>query len=166
MARRVRPPHPEHLKFLAPFGARITELALATRKLVLEEAPEASELIYDAYNAVASGYSFTVRPGNPFIHIAAYANWVNLGFNYGKALPDPEGLLQGVGRFARHIRISALEDLKKPAVLKLVQSAIAMAERPPAKVDAISIVRAVYPIRRRPGARVSRAPRGVSSARR
>jgi hypothetical protein len=45
----------EYLRFLAPFESHITELALATRKLVLEEAPDSTELIYDAYNAVATG---------------------------------------------------------------------------------------------------------------
>ena len=150
MKRRARPPLPEHLKFLAPFGPRITELALATRQLMLDEAPEASELVLDAFRAVTSGFSFTVKPGNPFIHIAVYSNWVNLGFNYGKALPDPEGLLQGTGRFVRHIRISALEDLKRPAIVELVRRAVAIAERPPVKLDPISIVGAPHPKRRRP----------------
>jgi hypothetical protein len=27
---------------------------------------------------------------------------VNLGFNYGAELPDPEGLLQGPGKLMRH----------------------------------------------------------------
>jgi len=51
MKRRVLPPRPEYIKFLSPFGERITELTLATRRLVLEEAPDATELIYDAYSA-------------------------------------------------------------------------------------------------------------------
>jgi len=50
---RVRPPAAEYLEFLAPFERRVIDLALAAR------APDASELIYDAYNAVATGYSFT-----------------------------------------------------------------------------------------------------------
>jgi hypothetical protein len=60
--RTVPPPLPEYLGFLAPFESRIAELALATRELVLEEAPDSTELIYDAYNAVATGYRFTGRP--------------------------------------------------------------------------------------------------------
>lgn len=71
------------------FEPRIGELALAVRKLVLEEAPEASELIYDAYNAVASGYSFTGRPSDAFIHVAVYAKWVNFGFDRGSSPEDP-----------------------------------------------------------------------------
>jgi len=162
----VRPPHPEHLKFLAVFDRRITEIALAVRTLVLEEAPEASELIYDAYNAVASGYSFTGRPSDAFIHIAVYAKWVNLGFNRGSALADPDGILQGDCKSVRHVRISELADLRKAALRNLVRSAIRAAERPEKAIEPASVVRAIYPKRRRPNTPDSRAPRGASSARR
>src|ERR1700693_3556333 len=114
--RTVSPPLLEYLGFLAPFESRITELALAIRRLVLEEAPDSTELIYDAYNAVATGYGFTGRPSECFIHIAVYAEWVNLGFHRGSELPDPKGVLRGTGKLIRHIRIAELEDLAEPAV--------------------------------------------------
>jgi hypothetical protein len=150
MKRRVLPPRPEYIKFLSPFGERITELALATRRLVLEEAPEATELIYDAYSAVSAGYSFTGRPSDAFIHIAAYSKRVNLGFNFGVLLEDPDGLLEGAGRWIRHIPIAELPALKKPGVRTLVRSAIAAAERPKEKVKPASVVRAIYARKRRP----------------
>jgi hypothetical protein len=106
MKSRVPPPNSDYIEFLSPFEPRVRDLALATRKLVLEEAPGATELIYDAYNAVATGYSFTGRPSDSFIHIAVYARWVNLGFNFGSTFDDPAGVLQGAGRWIRHIRIS------------------------------------------------------------
>src|SRR5437879_3494372 len=114
MRTRVRPPLPEYLEFLSPFESRVRNLALATRKLVLEEAPDAAELIYDAYNAVATGFSFTGRPSDSFIHIAVYARWVNLGFNRGSELDDVRGVLQGAGRWVRHIRIAEPADLVTP----------------------------------------------------
>ena len=151
---RVPPPLPEYLTFLAPFESRITKLALATRQLVLEEAPEAVELIYDAYNAVATGYGFTGRPSDCFAHIAVYTNWVNLGFNRGSELEDPDGVLQGSGRRVRHIRISGLADLKQPILRAFVKAAASRAKRPdpgrPAGMTNRSIVRAIYPSKRRP----------------
>src|ERR1051326_2351388 len=108
MAARTPPPTPEYLQFLRPYAPSVVELALATRKLVLEEAPDAVELIYDAYNAVVAGYSFTGRPSDAFVHIPVYAKWVNLGFHRGSELDEPEGLLQGSGRWVRHIRLAAL----------------------------------------------------------
>jgi len=148
---RVAKPRPEYLKFLSAYEPRITDLALAVRKLVLEEAPEATELIYDAYSAVSVGYSFTGRPSDAFIHIAAYARWVNLGFNYGSQLEDPDKVLQGTGQWIRHVRIAEAEDVKNPVLRAFVKSAIALAERPdkpgtPGK----SVVRAIYPRKQRP----------------
>src|SRR5579864_3836888 len=120
MKPHVPPPLPAYLKFLAPFEAQVRDLALATRKLVLEEAPGATELIYDAYNAVATGFSFTGRPSDSFIHIAVYARWVNLGFNQGSELKDPDGMLEGSGRRIRHIKISAPADVQQPIVRAFV----------------------------------------------
>ena len=150
----TRPPKPEYLEFLSPYGPEITNLALATRALVLAEAPDSAELIYDAYNAVASGYSFTGRPSDAFIHIAVYAKWVNLGFNRGSALDDPAGVLQGSGRWIRHVRIAKPEDLESPVLRALVKAAVASGERPDSKnaptTKGESVVRAIYPKRLRP----------------
>jgi hypothetical protein len=158
MPRRIAQPNPEYLAFLSPFPAAIQKLALATRALVLGECAHAgqsgvTELIYDAYNAVASGYSYTGRASDCFIHIAVYARWVNLGFNRGSLLPDPERVLQGSGRWIRHIRIAEPADLKDSAVRTFVRAAIAGAVLPDAPKPAgsgASEVRAIYPRKRRP----------------
>jgi len=156
MQKRVPKPRPEYLKFLSAYEPRITELALAVRKLVLEEAPEATELIYDAYSAVTVGYSFTGRPSDAFIHIAAYARWVNLGFNYGSQLEDPRKLLQGTGQWVRHIRIADPVEVRNPMLRAFVKSAIAQADRPDPGLEKSgragkSVVRAIYARKRRPG---------------
>ena len=154
MKPRIPEPLPEYLGFLSPYAPSIVQLALATRALVLEEAEGAHELIYDAYNAVASGYSFTGRPSEACLHVAVYARWVNLGFNFGSKIPDPDGLLQGSGQWVRHIRITAPEDLRNPAVRSLIRAAVERAKRPArAAAAGESVVRAVYPKRRRPAAR-------------
>ena len=155
MEARVPPPTPEYLEFLSPYAPAVVELALSTRRLVLEEAPGAVELLYDAYNAVSAGYSFTGRPGEAFAHIAVYAGWVNLGFNRGSELDNPRRLLQGSGRWIRHIRIAEPRSLEQPYVRAFVQAAVARAKRPDphaAQPDRQnrSVVRAIYPKRRRP----------------
>lgn len=140
-------------QFLEPFDPEIVEVASALRSRMLAAAPTAYELVYDAHNAVAMGYSFTGRPSDAFCHIAVYSRWVNLGFNRGSELPDPKGLLVGAGRLVRHIRIESVVDVKRPHVREFVRAAIARARRP---VDGKtvpgprSIVRAVYPKKRRP----------------
>ena len=147
---KVPEPPPEYLEFLKPFSAEITALALAARAMVLRAAPGCSELIYDAYNAVTSGYSYTGRPSDAFIHLPVYARWVNIGFNRGSLLKDPEGLLVGSGRWIRHIRIEKAADLKAPALQALVKAAIENAVMPAVPQKAESVVRAIYPRKRRP----------------
>lgn len=123
----VRPPDPAYVGFLAALDPAIGDLALAARAAVLEAAPDASELAYDAYNAVALAFTLTARYKDAFAHVAAYAGHVNLGFNHGAALPDPAGRLRGTGKAIRHVRLTALADLADPAIRALLQAAVAAA---------------------------------------
>jgi Domain of unknown function (DU1801) len=129
---RLRVPDPEYLKLLLPYGEVIQELALAARKLILEEASEASEFVYEVYT-IADHFTFTERPSDAFVFTTTHANWVNLGFNFGSLLPDPDGLLRGEGKLIRHVRIAKAADLDAPGVRELVRDAIAQAERPEGK---------------------------------
>lgn len=125
----MRPPDPDYLKLLLTYGKRIQELALAARMLVLEEAPDSSEFVYELYT-IANHFTFTERPSDAFVFTTTHANWVNLGFNFGSLLPDPDCLLRGEGKWIRHFRIVQPADLLRPGVRELVRSAIAQAERP------------------------------------
>jgi hypothetical protein len=150
-----RPPGAELKKFLGAFSPEMAKIALRVRAFVLGEAPLAHELVYDAYDAVAMGYSFTERSSDSFCHIAVYARWVNLGFNQGTQIPDPGHLLEGSGGRVRHLRIESLDDLHEPHVGRFLRAAMKNAqgrsvagvvERKPPR----SVVRAVYARKRRP----------------
>ena len=148
----VPPITAEHLAFLRPYDPAVIELVKAARAMVLEEAAGAVELIYDAYSAVSAGYSFTGRPSDSCIYVAAYAKGVNIGFWDGVSLPDPDHLLEGTGKRSRHVKIRELADLKRPGVRKLMRAAVELAERPDEDAPKQkSVVRAIYPRRRRPG---------------
>ena len=125
----TRRPDPAYLGFLSSLDASIRTVALAARAAVLEVAPDAVELAYDAYNAVALAFTFTGRQRDAFIHIAAYRGHVNLGFNQGATLPDPGGRLQGTGKFIRHVRLGGNDDLADPAIRTLIEVAVANAVR-------------------------------------
>jgi len=137
---------PELKGFLSSYDPAIVRSLRSTRALVLRAAPQANELIYDAYNAVSVAYSFSGRLREAFCHVAAYESHVNLGFNRGSELPDPDGLLQGSGARIRHVRIRSDTDLRTPALLALVDSAAAqgrslvdsLPEKPAAIVQATS----------------------------
>lgn len=121
---------PEELeRLLARYDARVVELFAAAREAVLREAPGAAELVYDGYNAVAAAYTFTGRQHGAFCHVAAYSKYVNLGFNHGVDLDDPEGLLQGSGKAIRHVRVSDVARVRERAIVALIRQAVAKAER-------------------------------------
>src|SRR5580704_5201657 len=145
----VRAPLPELLEFLAVYDDRIVALALAVRRFVLTETPRATETIYDAYNAVAIGYSFTGRLKESFCHIAVYSKHVNLGFNRGVDLADPRGILQGSGKQIRHVTIRQAADLKSADLTRLLRLAIKQSKEVAAssripEIAPQSIVKAIY----------------------
>ena len=118
-------PAPKELQdFLQPYGKEVTTLFLATRELVRGTAPNVNELIYDAYNAVSCAFSYSDRLKDAFCHIAAYREYVNLGFNLGAKLSDPHGLLQGDGLQIRHLRINRAADLRQLGVAQLLKLAV------------------------------------------
>jgi hypothetical protein len=120
----IRPPDRRLLGYLAAYDPHISDLALALREVVLEEAPEAIESIVKSY-AVAIGFSFTGKPmKDGFCHIVTYSGHVNLGFNRGALLSDPQKLLVGKGKSIRHITIRDHKELDDPAVRRFLQAAI------------------------------------------
>src|SRR5262249_28467122 len=134
------------------FDPAVGRLFLAARRAVLTAAPDADELIYDAYNAVSAAYTFTGRLKEGFCHVAAYSGYVNLGFNRGAELADPDGVLTGTGARIRHVRIAASTDLAAPAVRRLLSAAVAQgrALAPATAARASSEIRPTTGAKRRP----------------
>ena len=155
--RRYKPPA-ALIEFLKPYDREVQKLALDLRALVLEETAPCHENIYDAYSAVAIGYGPTGRVSDGIFHIAVYAKGVNLGFNQGATLADPDGILEGNGKQIRHIKIRTPSDLARPEVRDYVQRARKIAlddarklgETPSRVVGVVSTVKAIYPKKRRP----------------
>ncbi|HEY6161826.1 MAG TPA: hypothetical protein VI112_11395, partial [Bacteroidia bacterium] len=57
------------VKFLKPFNKDIRDTALWLRDFIWDHYPDANELIYDNYNAVAVGWSPTDRASDTFCSI-------------------------------------------------------------------------------------------------
>ena len=126
----TRPPERRLLNYLAAYDPHVSDLTLALREIVLEEAPEAIESIVKSY-AVAIGFSFTGKPlKDGFCHIVTYSSHVNLGFNRGAQLPDPKKVLQGKGKSIRHITIRDHKELDDPAIRRFLEAAIEQVGRP------------------------------------
>ncbi|HTV66032.1 MAG TPA: DUF1801 domain-containing protein [Bryocella sp.] len=139
----TRPPDQQLLSYLAAYDPHISSLTLALRELVLEEAPDAIESVVKGY-ALAIGFSFTGRPlKDGFCHVVTYSTHVNLGFNRGAQLPDPNGVLTGDGKSIRHITFQDESDLERPFVRRYLLAAI----------EQVGVQQPLEPIRRTSKAR-------------
>ncbi|NGP89375.1 DUF1801 domain-containing protein [Fodinibius halophilus] len=147
-------PSEKLLEFMTPYPNHVQNKALGLRALVLRQAPNSFELIYDSYNALSTAFSFTSDLGNAFCHIALYSKHLNLGFNHGTALEDPDNLLNGSGKRTRHLKIKKDKDLETPYVQSFIEKAIAHINKRFPDVepssDAKVIVKSVFDNKRRP----------------
>jgi hypothetical protein len=121
-----RPPDPQLLGFLDAYDRHISDLVLALREVILEEAPTASESIYQVYT-VAVWFGFSGKMKDMFCYIAANAGHINLGFPKGSTLPDPNRVLEGDGKTMRHIKFRSQRDLERPYVRRYIQAAMELA---------------------------------------
>lgn len=118
-----RPPDPQLLGFLKAYDGHIANLALALREIILEEAPNASESIYQVYT-VAIWFGFSGKMKDMFCYIATNAGHVNLGFPRGASLADPNGVLEGEGKAMRHIKFASLREVEMPFVRRYIQASM------------------------------------------
>jgi hypothetical protein len=118
-----RPPDPQLLGFLAAYDGAIAELALSLREIILEEAPDAHESIYQVYT-VAIWFGLSGKMKDMFCYIATSAGHVNLGFPRGSTLPDPNRVLEGDGKALRHIKFASQRDLERAFVRRYIRTSI------------------------------------------
>ena len=65
-----------------------------------------------------------------FGYVNAFKAHVNVGFFRGAEIADPEGLLEGTGKFMRHVKLRPHRDVNVTALTKLIDTAyIDMKER-------------------------------------
>ena len=122
----TREVHPDFLKHLKHKEQSLIDLYLELRSFILSINPKSNELLYHTH-ALTSLYSVSEKMGDAFCMIPIYTNHLNLGFNKGTLLKDPDHLLQGTGKWIRHIPIEKKEDYKNKAVNDLIEEAIALA---------------------------------------
>ena len=113
------------LRFLQPFDEPIISLAMWLREFAWDLYPQANELIYDNYNAVAFGWSPTEKVGHTFCSIAIGRTSKNIhfGFYWGSELTDPDKILLGEGNQYRYILVTDKSEFPKTYIKKLLKEA-------------------------------------------
>lgn len=135
-----KPPEAQLKGFMAKYTPAIAATAQAALAKLRTRLPTAFMLVYDNYNALAIGFSPTERASDVIISIALYPRWVSLFFLQAAALPDPQGLLKGKGKAARHIVLARADDLDQPAIKELITQALKRAARPLAETGSGQVV--------------------------
>lgn len=59
----------------------------------------------------------------PFGYVNAFTSHVNVGFFQGSALPDPARLLQGNGKFMRHVKLRPGSAADAASLRRLIETA-------------------------------------------
>ena len=60
-----------------------------------------------------------------FAYVNAFKAHVNVGFFRGAEMVDPDGLLEGTGKFMRHVKLRPGHEVNAAALMKLIDSAYA-----------------------------------------
>ena len=59
----------------------------------------------------------------PFGYVNVFTSHVNVGFFHGAALPDPARLLQGIGKFMRHVMLRPGTTIDAVSLNRLIKTA-------------------------------------------
>lgn len=74
------------------------------------------ELLHDGHPTACVGDA-------AFAYVNAFTAHVNVGFFRGAEIADPEHLLEGTGKFMRHVKLRSESDVDAMALTKLIATA-------------------------------------------
>jgi len=120
---KARTIHPD-FQFLLDFKDKeVIDLFSDIRLFILEIYPESNELLYHTH-ALTTVFSISEKLSDAFCMLPIYTNHLNLGFNKGTRLKDPNKLLTGTGNLIRHIDVKKPGDYRNTNVKYLIEEAI------------------------------------------
>jgi hypothetical protein len=118
-----RPIHPDFQFFLDLKDHEVIDLFTDLRNYILELYPDCNELVYHTH-ALTAVFSISDKLSDAFCMLPIYTNHLNLGFNKGTLLKDPNKLLTGTGNLIRHIDVKKPTDYRNTKVKELIKEAI------------------------------------------
>jgi len=121
-------PNPQLKTFIEPYDEGIQNLAMELRNFITDLVPQANELIWDNYNAVAIAYSKSEKLKDAFCHITLYSKHVNFGFNRGAELKESNIVLNGKGKLIRHITVKEFQSFPKEDIEDMIWEAVGISE--------------------------------------
>lgn len=101
------------------FDGRRTDLSRIARpwfERMRECGADVSELLHDGHPTVCVDEA-------AFGYVNIFKAHVNVGFFHGAALQDPAGLLEGTGKYMRHVKLRPGADMNSRAMQALITAA-------------------------------------------
>lgn len=92
-------------EFIDQYSENVTTLSNELRAFVATIVPDATETLHIGWKVISYGRK------QKFCAIAPHGQWVNLQFHHGAALADPDGLLEGMGKNMRHVKVKTKDGL-------------------------------------------------------
>lgn len=120
---KSRPIHRDFQYWLDFKDQSIIDLFHDARLYILELYPDSNELVYHTH-ALTAVFSISDKLSDAFCMLPIYTNHMNLGFNKGAFLKDPNKLLTGTGNLIRHIDVNKPSDYRNTKVKSLLKEAI------------------------------------------
>ena len=112
-------------RLVAKFAPAHERLVGTMRRSLRKRLPTAHEVVYEYRDCFVISFSPSEHGYEGVLVIRGSAKGVQLYFNRGKGLPDPEKLLQGSANVVRWIPVEGASTLARPAVARLIDAAIA-----------------------------------------
>jgi hypothetical protein len=119
---------------LGGHAPHVREIVERLRAIIREAVPEAVE----SANPVWHSLSYKHPESGYFCGIFPLANRVDVAFEFGVLLPDPEGMLEGKGKQVRYLRLRDERDLRVEAFRRLLNEAINL---PPKREAKLALIR-------------------------
>ena len=102
--------------WLATQAGELGEIARTWFARMMATGNDVTQVMHDGYATACVGDA-------AFAYVGVFKAHVNLGFFHGAALPDPTGLLEGTGKFMRHVKIKPGRVVDERSVEALITTA-------------------------------------------
>lgn len=104
--------------WMKDYPGELGEIAGRWFEVMRGRGDDVRELLHDGHPTVCIGDA-------AFAYVNAFKDHVNVGFFRGAELADPAGLLEGTGKFMRHVKLRPGRDFNAKALTKLIDTAYA-----------------------------------------
>lgn len=108
--------HPSVNRWLAVHADELGAIARRWFEAIRNSGDDVVETLHD-------GQPTACVSGAAFAYVDTFTSHVNVGFFQGAELPDPAGLLQGTGKFMRHVKLRPGLDVDPTALSALIVAA-------------------------------------------